>query len=50
MKISELIKKLQEIHKEHGDIEVMLCFYGQVEKFMDYNIDYDKDDDKLYLG
>lgn len=50
MKISEVIKKLQEIQKEHGDIDVMLYFYGQAEKFMYYNIDYDKDDDKLYLG
>lgn len=33
MKISELIKKLQEIHKEHGDIEVLALedTYGEGE-------------------
>ena len=33
MKISELIEKLQEIHKEHGDAEVLAVFdtYGEGE-------------------
>ena len=33
MKISEVIKKLQEIQKEHGDIEVLAVFdtYGEGE-------------------
>ena len=33
MKISELIKKLQEIQKEHGDVEVLAVFdtYGEGE-------------------
>ena len=33
MKISELIKKLQEIKEEHGDIEVLAVFdtYGEGE-------------------
>ena len=50
MKISELIKKLQEIQKEHGDIELMLYFYGEERAFTYYDIDYNKDDNKLYLG
>ena len=33
MKISEVIKKLQEIQKEHGDVEVLAVFdtYGEGE-------------------
>ena len=33
MKISELIKKLQEIQNEHGDVEVLAVFdtYGEGE-------------------
>ena len=33
MKISELIEKLQEIHKEHGDVEVLAISdtYGEGE-------------------
>ena len=33
MKISELIKKLQEVQKEHGDVEVLAVFdtYGEGE-------------------
>ena len=33
MKISELIKKLQEIQEEHGDVEVLAVFdtYGEGE-------------------
>ena len=27
MKISELIKKLQEIQNEHGDVEALAVFY-----------------------
>ena len=50
MVISELIEKLQEIQNKHGNIEVMFYFYGDKEKFTRYDIDYDKDDNKLYLG
>ena len=34
MKISEVIKKLQEIQKERGDIEVMLYSYGEERAFI----------------
>ena len=50
MKISEVINKLQEIQKEHGDVEVMLYSYGKERAFTYYDIDYNKDDNKLYLG
>ena len=50
MKISEVINKLQEIQKEHGDIEVMLYSYGEERVFTYYDIDHNKDDNKLYLG
>ena len=50
MKISEVIKKFQEIQKEHGDIEVMYYYYGEEEAFAHDNIEYNKDDNKLYLG
>ena len=50
MIISELIKELQEIQKEHGDIEVMLYSYGEERALTYYDIDYNKDDNKLYLG
>ena len=50
MVISELIKKLQEIQKKRGDVEIMFYSYGDKEKFTRYDIDYNKDDDKLYLG
>ena len=32
MKISDVIKKLQEIQKEHGDLDVWLGFYGMEEE------------------
>ena len=51
MKILELIKKLQEIQKEHGDVEIMYYFHGEGEKFTYYEIDYNKDDSLfLYIG
>ena len=50
MVISELIEKLQEIQNKYGDVEIMYYFYGEREKFTRYDIDYDKDDNKLYLG
>ena len=50
MVISELIEKLQEIQNKHGDVEIMYYFYGNEEKFTHYDIDYNKDDNKLYLG
>ena len=50
MVISELIEKLQEIQNKHGNVEIMYYFYGEGEKFTYYEIDYNKDDNKLYLG
>ena len=50
MVISELIEKLQEIQNKHGDVEIMYYFHGEGEKFTYYEIDYNKDDNKLYLG
>ena len=50
MKISELIEELQEIQKEYGDIEVMLYSYDEERAFTYYDIDYNKDNNKLYLG
>ena len=51
MKISELIKYLQEIQNEHEDVELMLySYYGEKLEFTYYNIDYNKADNKLYLG
>ena len=50
MKISEVIKKLQEIQNEHGDVEVMLYSYDEERAFTYYDIDYNKDNNKLYLG
>ena len=48
MKISQVIKKLQEIQKEHGDIEVMaydaVYFDATEESF------YVDKDNKLYIG
>lgn len=50
MVISEVIKKLQEIQNEHGDVELMLySYYGEKLEFTYYNINYDKNDNKLYL-
>ena len=48
MKISELIKKLQEIQNEHGDVEVMV--YDAV--YFDATEDsfYVGKDNKLYIG
>ena len=50
MIISELIKELQEIQKEYGDIEVMLYSYDEERAFTYYDIDYNKNNNKLYLG
>lgn len=50
MKISEVIKELQEIQKEYGDIEVMLYSYDEERAFKYYDINYNKDNNKLYLG
>ena len=56
MKISELIKKLQEIQKEHGDIEVLAmsvaCDYDYTSLDED-GINYDrfnKGENFLYIG
>ena len=50
MVISELIEKLQEIQNKHGDVEIMYYFHGEEETFTYYEIDYNKEDNKLYLG
>ena len=49
MVISELIKKLQEIQNKYGDVEIMYYFHGEGEKFTYYEIDYNKEDNKLYI-
>ena len=49
MVISELIEKLREIQNKHGDVEIMYYFHGEGEKFTYYEIDYNKEDNKLYL-
>ena len=53
MKISELIKKLQELKKEHGDIEVMAytdadC-HGYYDTFIEDNVCYDKSDNVILI-
>ena len=57
MKISEVIKKLQEVQKEHGDIEVVSVFdtYGEGEwvSLEDSGISFDRFDEGknvLYVG
>ena len=56
MKISELIKKLQEAKKEHGDIEVLAMSCACVGEFTSLDeggINYDrfnKDKKVLYIG
>ena len=46
MKISELIKELQEIQKEHGDIEVLAlentCGEGEWASLEDSGISFDR--------
>ena len=55
MKISEVIKKLQELQNEHGDVEV-LAVYDDLgtDVFLpleDGRISFDSSDDgKLYIG
>ena len=53
MKISEVIQKLQEIKKEHGDLEVVTYYdpwnIGYNEPMTKYHIRIDKDN-KLYIG
>ena len=53
MVISELIKKLQEIQKEDGDLEVVTyCdpwHSGYNEPMTEYHIKIDEDN-KLYIG
>lgn len=53
MKISEVIKKLQEIQKERGDLEVVTChdpwYNAWIEPISDYHIRLDKDNN-LYIG
>ena len=49
MVISELIEKLQEIQNKHGDVEIMYYLHRVGVKFSYYEIDYNKEDNKLYL-
>ena len=53
MKISEVIKKLQEIQEEHGDVEVMVyndpwC-EGYFEPLTNGDIIFKNRDNKLYI-
>ena len=53
MKISEVINKLQELKKEHGDIEVMAytdadC-HGYYDTFIEDNVCYDKSDNVILI-
>lgn len=53
MKISELIKKLQELQKEHGDIEVMAytdadC-HGYYDTFIEDDVCYYKSDNVILI-
>ena len=55
MKISELIKKLQELQNEHGDVEVLAVYddfgTGEYIPLEDGGISFDSlDDGKLYIG
>ena len=53
MKISEVIKKLQEIQEEHGDLDVITYYdpwyNGYDEPMTEYCIKINKDN-KLYIG
>ena len=55
IKISELIKKLQELQNEHGDVEVLAAYddfgTGEFIPLEDGGISFDSlDDGKLYIG
>ena len=57
MKISEVIKKLQEVQEEHGDVETLAVFdtYGEGEwvSLEDSGISFDRfNEDKniVYIG
>ena len=57
MKISEIIKKLQEIQKEHGDVEVLAIEdkwgEGEWESLEDSGISFDRfneGENVLYIG
>ena len=57
MKISEVIKKLQEIQKEHGDVEVVSVFdtwgTGEWVSLADSGISFDRfneGENVLYIG
>ena len=54
MKISELIKKLQEIQKKHGDVEVLAVFdtYGEGEwaSLEEGGISFNEGKNVLYIG
>ena len=57
MKISEVIRKLKEIQKEHGDIEVVSVFdtygTGEWQQLEDSGVCFDRyneDKNVLYIG
>ena len=56
MKISEVIRKLQEIQKEHGDIEVLatsFAYDGDFTSLDEDGINYDRfneGENILYIG
>lgn len=57
MKISEVIKKLQEIQKEHGDVEVLAientCGEGEWASLEDSGVSFDRYNEGkniLYIG
>ena len=57
MKISELIKELQKVQKEHGDVEVLAMFdthgEGEWESLEDSGISFDRFNEGknvLYIG
>ena len=54
MKISNVIKKLQEIQKEHGDLEVVAYYdpwtEGYNEPLTDEHIRFNSEDNSVYIG
>ena len=57
MKISEVIKKLQKIQQEYGDVEVLAMFdthgEGEWESLEDSGISFDRfneDENVVYIG
>ena len=50
MKILEVIKKLQEVQKEHGNVEVVKFNYGEWDLLEDDEFIFDKAHNQLRLG